>query len=219
MAEGLGVAAAKRGEVDEATRARRAAQARWYADGIAELVGGFILAVVGIALVASTFGAREVYAAIALGAMIVAFPMSARAVRFVKGRFAGERTADVDPPAPLGWWRIAAGAVIAAALAAYAVRTSSVAFEGTIGRVMLVLLGVTLASTLALRARRLELPRFYAYAGVVAAACAISLLVGAGFVAGAGAMWIGHGVASMLMGATVFAEYLTANPATEADAP
>lgn len=204
--------------MDEITRTQRRTQAYWFVDGIAELVGGFILAVIGILLYFSTMSTEDTYSSIALMVMIVGFPLSAKAVRFVKDRVTHERTGYVRFPEASGRRRAIAaaiGALVAAVLAGHVVRTGDVTFEGTIGTVMLALLGLTLAGSLALRGYRLELPRFYISAVVVAVVCAIALLAGLGFIAGMGAMWIGFGVASMLMGATVFAEYMTQNPATE----
>lgn len=207
--------------MDEITRTQRRTQAYWYVDGIAELVGGFVLAVLGILLYASTLSANADFSTVALMVMIVGFPLSARAVRLVKDRITHERTGDVKFPEPSGRRRgiaVVVGALVAAGLAAYVSRSGDLAFEGVIGTVMLVALGLTLTVGLAVRAYRLELPRFYISAAVVAVVSAVALLARLGFIAGMGAVWIGFGFASMLMGATVFAEYMTAHPEPEADA-
>ncbi len=206
--------------MEDITKAQRKTQAEWFVDGIAELVGGAMLAAFGVLLYASTLSAEETFSALAMMAMIVGFPLSAKAVRTVKSRVAHERTGYVKYPERSGRRRgvaVILAVVLGAGIVAYAVTTGNITFEGLPGTIMLAALGVSVTVAFALRAYRLELPRFYITAGVVAITSTVALFAGLGFIAGMGAMWTALGVVSLLTGATVFAEYMTAHPEAEVD--
>lgn len=206
---------------DEITKTQRTTQAYWFIDGIAELVGGFILAVVGAFMFASTRGNSELFSQAGLFAMIIGFPLSSAAVRKAKDKITHERTGYVKYPErsrKRSGFVLVVAAVLGAGFAAYAVATGDYTFSGLLGTAMIIALGVSMTISLAVRARRLELPRFYITAAVVALATIVSLALSQSFIGGMGIIWMSLGVASILTGSTVFAEYMTQHPQPESEA-
>ncbi|MDI6901625.1 MAG: hypothetical protein QMC79_08050 [Anaerosomatales bacterium] len=199
--------------MNEITKTQRRTQAYWFVDGLAEIIGGVVLALVGVLLYFSVIADDQGLATLALGAMILGFPLSAKAVRWGKDRLTHQRTGYVSYPQPSGKRR-ATSAVVAvvlgAAFAGGALALGEPTFDGTLGTYMLVALGVGVAAGLAMRATRMGMPRFYLSAAVVAAAAVWSLAEGLDFIAGMGAVWTALGSASLITGAIALGRYLRA---------
>ncbi|MCK8115363.1 hypothetical protein [Anaerosoma tenue] len=199
--------------MNEITKTQRRTQAYWFVDGLAEMIGGVALAAVGVLLYLSVVADNQGLATMALFVMILGFPLSAKAVRWAKDGLTHQRTGYVSYPQPSGKRR-ATSAVVAGVLgvvfAASAITLGDPTFDGTLGTYMLLGLGVAVSVSLAVRAGRMGMPRFYLSAAAVAAAAAWGLAQGCGFIAGMGAVWMALGAASLITGLTALGRYLRA---------
>ncbi|GAB4289388.1 MAG: hypothetical protein Kow0067_15300 [Coriobacteriia bacterium] len=206
--------------MNEITKTQRRTQAYWFIDGLAEIIGGIVLAAVGVLLYFSVIADNQGLATLALGVMIIGFPLSARVVRWAKDRLTHQRTGYVSYPQPSGKRRATSAivaAVLGAAFAGGALALGEPTFEGTLGTYMLVALGVAVAAGLTVRATRMGMPRFYLSAAIVAAAAVWSLAEGLGFIAGMGAVWTALGAASLVTGALALGRYLRATSASDGE--
>lgn len=197
--------------MNEITKTQRRTQAYWFVDGLAEMIGGVPLAAVGALLHFSISADNQALGTAALFVMILAFPLSAKAVRWAKDRLTHQRTGYVSYPQPSGRRR-ATSAIVAGVLgvvfAVSAVTFGDPTFGGTLGTYMLVGLGVAVSASLVVRAGQMGMPRFYLSAAAVAGATIWALARGLGFIAGMGVVWMALGGVSLATGLIALGQYL-----------
>ena len=86
--------------MDEIAKTQQRTRSYWFSDGIAEMVGGLAMALVGLPMIAAAKTGWEVFSTAALFGMILLFPLSARVVRYLKNRITHPRTGYVKYPRP-----------------------------------------------------------------------------------------------------------------------
>lgn len=204
--------------MNDITRTQRRTQGYWFVDGIAEIVGGVALSIVGALLYLSVALDNDIFATGALFGMILLFPATARVVRWAKDRITYPRTGFVKYPDPSKKRRGTSAVVallVGIVFALVAVRSRNEGFEGPFGYALTTGLGVSMAIAFAVRAHKMSMPRFYVSALVVAAAAGWAILQGMSFIAAMGIMWIGLGITSVITGAIALGGYIHENPAPE----
>jgi hypothetical protein len=206
--------------MSEISDIQRHTRGYWFSDGIAEVVGGLALLVVGGLLYASGVTGKELLATAALFVMIVGFPATARIGRWAKDRLTHVRTGYLKYPEPSRSRK--QRAVLVAGATGFAVAFAAVALgdqglEGGFGRSLLLAVGIALAMAYANRARALGMPRFYVSAAVLGGVAVWALVTRAGFLTGLGVMWILLGATSVVAGTITLAGYLRDTHGMEAD--
>ena len=199
--------------MNDITTTQRRTQAYWFVDGLGELIGGAALAAVGALMHLSVAVDNEGFATMALGVMILGFPLSAKAVRWAKDHLTHRRTGYVSYPAPSARRRTTStiiAAVLGIVFTVSAVSLGERGFDGTLGTYMLLGLGAGVAVALAARASLMSMPRFYLSAIVVATSAIWSVAQELGFIAGMGVVWIALGLASLITGGIALGQYLRA---------
>lgn len=196
--------------MNDITHVQRRTQAYWFVDGIAELVGGIALGTVGALMYGAEATGNENLSTVALLGMIVAFPLSAKAVHWIKDRFTHQRTGYVKYPEPSPARRRNAAImafVFGILFAGIAVASGDSEYAGAFGYAITIAAALGIAGTLVHRALRLSMPRLHFSAVAVLAAGVWALVEGVDFVAALGALWFALGVASLLTGSVALAGY------------
>ena len=85
----------------EIAKTQQRTRSYWFSDGIAEMVGGLAMALVGLPMIAAARTGMETLSTVALLGMILLFPLSARVVRYLKDRITHQRTGYVKYPRPV----------------------------------------------------------------------------------------------------------------------
>jgi len=209
--------------MNEIERTQQRTRGYWYSDGITELVGGVALALVGLPMIVASRTGIDALSTIALIGMIVLFPLSARAIRYLKDRITHQRTGYVKYPRPSMSTQRKALLVILFAVVGIVIiisfwRGESV-LEGTFGKAFLLGSGGAMSVAFAVRAVRMRLPRFFASAAAAAAATLVTLLTGIEFNEGLGLLLALLGVTSIITGAYALSVYLGRHPKAPAETP
>lgn len=207
--------------MDEITKTQRRTRGYWFSDGITEIVGGIALALVGLPMFLAVRTGIEMLSTMALMAMILLFPLSARVVRFLKDRITHPRTGYVKYPAPSMSRRvksmIAAGAV-AVAMVILALVWGDFSLDGVVGRALLWGTGAGVGIAFAIRGIQMRMPRFLLSAAIVLGGTVWLALKGFGFIEGLGLLWMILGGASILTGLFALIAYLRKYPSITAGA-
>jgi hypothetical protein len=201
--------------MDEITKTQRRTASYWFSDGIAEIVGGVVLALIGAPMYLSVALENDALATGALFIMILGFPISAKVVRWVKDRITHPRTGYVKYPERSGKRRgvgAAIALVIGVGIALAAVLLRNEGFEGTLGYALTAGSGAALAAALAVRAHKMSMPRFYLSALAVAGGAAWSYAQGLSFIGALGVMWLVLGLVSVVTGTAALSAYVRQNP-------
>jgi len=202
--------------MNEITRTQQRTRGYWYCDGIAELVGGIALALVGFPMIASARTGIDLLSTVALMCMILLFPASARVVRYLKDRITHARTGYVKYPAPTmskGRKLLLFALFLCTSLAMLlALWGGEYTLDGIVGKAFLMGAGVGMTVAFAVRAAKLRIPRLYANAVVVAAITVASALVGFGFIEGMGLLLAVLGATSVITGGVTLASYIRRHP-------
>lgn len=197
-------------------RVTQRAKRYWYDDGLVEMSGGVIFALIGLLFLSELFGPPwQGISALALPAVIIGGALVARrAVAAVKERLTYPRTGYVAYVRQRGLRTRAATAVVAVVV--------SVAVSFLIARVpaalawMPALQGLVIAAALFYSGYSLGLGRFLVLAVVSAVAGVGAALAGLGDVAGSGAYFLVLGLAMFAAGGYALRRYLYATgPAGE----
>ncbi|MBU1049015.1 hypothetical protein KKG90_03210 [Candidatus Bipolaricaulota bacterium] len=202
--------------MNEIERTQQRTRSYWFSDGIAELVGGIAMALVGFLMVASERTGVDMLATMALLAMILLFPASAQLVRLMKDRITHTRTGYVKYPRPTMSKRrkiIILSLLISVASAVFvALWGGEYTLDGGVGKVFFVGAGTGMAVAFAVRAVRLRLPRLFASAVVLAAMTTASGFADFGFVEGMGLLLAVLGSTSVITGGVTLAIYISRHP-------
>jgi hypothetical protein len=200
--------------VNDIEETQQRTRSYWFIDGIAEIVGGAALMIVGALLYAAYALRNDAVGTIALVVMVLAFPASAALIRRAKDRLTHPLTGFVDYPDPSGKRRgiaAAVGAAVAGLLVVIAAKTGETGGGSALPNVALVVAAAAVAGALAWRAWRAGMPRFYVSAGAVLLAGVYAGWAGLGFTGGIGVMWLVLGAVSICTGATALADYVQGN--------
>lgn len=141
------------------TDIQRRAQGYWFVDGLPEIAGGAAMLACGALLYAAVATGAEWMGTLALGFVIVAFPITAWIVQTLKERITYPRTGYVSYPSPSRNRRLLAAA-IALVFAGVFVPVSAAAQGREVSAVVLAT-GGAMAAITALRAWRTGMARFY----------------------------------------------------------
>ena len=203
--------------MNEIDRTRQRTRGYWYCDGIAELVGGFAMALVGFLMVASERTGVDMLATMALMAMILLFPASAHVVRLLKDRITHKRTGYVRYPRPTMSRRrkliiLIVLMAITSAIMLSALLGGEYTLNGVVGQVLLFGAGTGMTAAFVVRAVMLRLPRLFASAVVVAAVTVASTFADFGFIEGMGLLLAVLGSASVITGGVTLAQYIRQHP-------
>ena len=208
--------------MNEIERTQRRTRGYWYRDGIAELVGGVALALVGVPLMASARTGFEMLSTIALMGMILLFPASAKVVRLLKDRITHTRTGYVKYPQPTMSKRrkiILASLFLAVAIAMLvALWGGEYTLDSLAGRVLLIGSGAAMAVAFAIRAIKLRMPRMFIIAVATAAVTGVNGFAGIGFTEGFGLLLAILGATSVITGAVTLIAYIRRHPKPPVDA-
>ncbi len=187
----------------------------WFIDGIAEVVGGAALAVVGLPLLlASRYGIAWL-TTLDLVIMILLFPATARGVRFLKNRITHSRTGYVRYPRPARSPRRRALTLVLLLVVSAGIIGLSLGgatLSGSLRRALLLGVGTGVAAAFLVRAVTLRIPRFGIQAAVCLGASLTVTLLGFGFLGGMGFLWIAAGAASLSTGSIALLRYMRAHP-------
>jgi len=204
------------GTMNEIAAAQRRATGYWFVDGLAEIAGGTATLLVGALLYLAVRTGVEGLATVAMGVLIVAFPVSAWVVRVLKERITYPRTGFVAyaPPSRV---RLFAAAAIGFLVAGLMVPLQVFARGGEVSAVVLGF-GAAVGAVTALRAWRTGAPRFYVVAAALVVASAILATNGTGIQDGIGLMLVFNGATLVVSGVWVLVRYLRANRTVEGGA-
>jgi len=209
--------------MNEIERIQQRTRSYWYCDGIAELIGGIAMMLVGFPMVAAARTGAEMISTIALMAMILLFPATARIVGLLKDRITHKRTGYVQYPRPAMTKRrkLAIFSVLVGVAAAMLVALwgGDYTLNGTVGKALLLGVGAGMAVAFVLRAKRLQIPRLYIVAVVAGAATLLSGLSDFGFVEGVGWLLATIGSASVITGGVALITYLSRHPRVPQETP
>jgi len=202
--------------MNEIARTQQRTRGYWYCDGIAELVGGIAMALVGFPMIASARTGIDMLSTVALMLMILLFPASAHVVRLLKDRITHARTGYVKYPRHTmskGRKLLLFALFLCTALAMLlALWGGEYTLDGIVGKAFLMGAGVGMTVAFAVRAAKLRIPRLYANAVVVAAITVASALVGFGFIEGMGLLLAVLGATSVITGGVTLASYIRRHP-------
>lgn len=207
--------------MDEIKRTQQRTRGYWFSDGIAEIVGGIALALVGLPMFLSVRTGIEMLSTVGLMAMILLFPASARVVRFLKDRITHQRTGYVSYPAPSMSRRMksfVAALAVAVAMVLLALVWGEFSLDGIVGRALLWGTGAGVGIAFAVRAIQMRMPRFFLSAGAVLGGTAWLAIKGFGFIEGLGLLWLILGGASVVTGLLALIVYLRKYPSVTAGA-
>ena len=209
--------------MNEIVKTQQRTRGYWYCDGIAELVGGFAMALVGFLMVASVRTGVDMLATMALMAMILLFPASAQVVRVLKDRITHTRTGYVKYPPPtmskgrkLLLFTLFLGTALVMLLALWG---GDYSLEGTVGKAFLMGAGAGMTIAFAFRAAKLRIPRLYATAVAVAAITIASGFAGFGFIEGMGLLLAVLGSTSVITGGVTLISYISRHPTAPLETP
>ena len=205
--------------MDEITKTQRRTRGYWFSDGITEIVGGIALALVGLPMFLAVRTGIEMLSTMALMAMILLFPASARVVRFLKDRITHPRTGYVSYPAPSMSRRMksfVAALAVAVAMVILALVWGEFSLDGVVGRSLLWGTGAGVGIAFAIRAIQMRMPRFFLSATSVLGGTAWLAVKGFGFIEGLGILWLILGAASILTGLLALISYLRKYPSVSA---
>jgi len=202
--------------MNEIIRTQQRTHGYWYRDGIAELVGGLAMALVGFPMIAASRSGLDMLAAISLVAMPLLFAVTARVVRLLKDLITHRRTGYVKYPRPtMSKPRkliiFTLSSIICVAMTV-ALKYEGYSMNGVIGKSFLMGAGAGIAAALAIRAVRLRLPRLLASAVVLAAITVASGFADLGFVEGIGLLLAVLGSTSAITGGVTLANYIYRHP-------
>lgn len=201
--------------MDEITKTQRRTAGYWFSDGIAELVGGVALALVGVSLWLSVARNNDPLATVGLFIMMIGFPLSAKVVRWAKNRVTHERTGYVKFPERSSKQR-GIGAVVAlvlgVAIALTAVSLRNPDFSGLFGYGMTAVFAGVLGVAFGVRAYQMAMPRFYLSGLVVLVSAGWAVSQELSFIGAMGVMWLALGLTSIVTGTVALTAYLRENP-------
>jgi hypothetical protein len=202
--------------MDEIVAVQRRAKGYWFVDGLAEMAGGISMLLCGALLYASVATGLDWLGTAALGVLVVAFPVSAWAVRALKERITYPRTGFVAYPPP-SRVRVFAAAAFGFVVAGLLIPVQAIAHGGRVS-VIVLSFGLAVGAFTAVRAWRTGAPRFYVVAAALVVASAILATNGAGTEDAIGLIFVFYGATLVVSGAITLAQYLRGNKASEGGA-
>jgi hypothetical protein len=209
--------------MDEIERTQQRTRGYWYYDGIAELVGGFALLLVGVPLVASARTGIAMLSTAALMLMILLFPATAHIVRFLKDRITHARTGYVKYPRPsMSRSRkilLFTLFVSVAVVMFVAMRNGDYTLDGIVGRAFLIGSGAGVALAFTVRAFKLHMLRMLAGGASTAVVTVLNAVWGTGFIEGMGLLLSALGATSILTGGVVLLRYMRRHPRAQSEMP
>ena len=202
--------------MNEITKTQQRTRGYWYQDGIVELIGGLALALVGFPMLASARTGIQMLSTVALMAMILLFPASAKVVRLLKDRITHARTGYVKYPQPTMSKRrkiMLASLFLAVAIAMLiALWGGEYTLEGAVGKALLIGSGAGMGVAFAIRAAKLRMPRMFIIAVATAAVTVVNGLAGTGFIEGIGLLFAILGATSVITGGITLIVYIQRHP-------
>ena len=209
--------------MNEIARTQQRTRSYWYCDGIAELVGGVALALVGFPMIAAVRTGIDMLSTVALMAMILLFPATARVVGYLKDRITHKRTGYVKFPRPQmsrrrKWIVFALSLSVALTTMLLAIWGNEYTLNGIVGKTLLLGAGTGMAIAFVLRAAKLQIHRLYANAVVLAAVTIASAFASFGFMEGMGLLLAVLGSANVITGGVTFAKYIQQHPKAPSEA-
>jgi len=208
--------------MNEITKTQQRTRGYWYQDGIVELIGGIALALVGLPMLASARTGIQMLSTIALMAMIMLFPASAKVMRLLKNRITHTRTGYVKYPQPTMSKRrkiVLASLFLAVAIAMLAALWGGeYTLEGVVGKALLIGSGTGMAVAFTIRAIKLRMPRMFIIAVATAAVTGVNGFAGAGFTEGFGLLLAILGATSVITGGATLIGYIRRHPKAPAEA-
>jgi len=206
--------------MNEITKTQQRTRSYWYSDGIAEMVGGLAFVLVGLPMYAAARTGITLLSTISLFSMILFFPLSARVVLHLKDRITHQRTGYVKYPRPVITRRrkVSILALLIAISAAVIVSSrGNYTLNGTLGTSMLLGVGLGIAGTFAVRAWKMQMPRFFINAAVIFG-CVLALkLMGTSLIEGVGLLFSVMGAASSVIGVVALLSYVRQHPKSPAE--
>ena len=201
--------------MNEITKTQQRTRSYWYSDGIAEIVGGVAFVLIGLPLYAAARTGIEMLSTLPLISMILLFPLSARVVRYLKDRITHQRTGYVKysrPPMSQQRKALIFSILIAISVAIIVISKSNWTLNGMLGKSILLGMGFGIAGTFAVRAWKMQMPRFFIDAATASGLVLVLGFVGAGFVEGVGLLLSVLGVISAEIGMIVLCSYIRRHP-------
>lgn len=192
------------------TEVQRRATGYWFVDGLPELAGGVAMVICGGLLYAAVATGLEWLGTASLGFLLLAFPLSAAAVKALKERITYPRTGYVEYLPPSRTRRLTT-AVVGLLAAGLLVPVIAVANGREVSATALSC-GIAMAAIMALRAWRTGAARFYVNAAVLVVFSAIiSTSESLGVMDSIGILVGFTGLVSIANGAWTLVRYLRAN--------
>lgn len=152
--------------------------------------------------------------------MILLLPLSARVVRRLKDRITYQRTGYVKYPRPVITRRrkVSILALLIAISAAVIVSSrGNYTLNGTLGESMLLGMGFGIAGLLAVRAWKMQMPRFFINAAISSGFALALGFMATGFVEGVGLLLSVVGAASFVIGMVALLSYIRRHPKSPAE--
>ena len=206
--------------MNEITKTQQRTRSYWYSDGIPEIVTGIAFVLIGLPLYASARTGIEMFSTISLVSMILLLPLSARVVRRLKDRITYQRTGYVKYPRPVITRRrkVSILALLIAISAAVIVSSrGNYTLNGTLGESMLLGMGFGIAGLLAVRAWKMQMPRFFINAAISSGFALALGFMATGFVEGVGLLLSVVGAASFVIGMVALLSYIRRHPKSPAE--
>ena len=206
--------------MNEITKTQQRTRSYWYSDGIPEIVTGIAFVLIGLPLYASARTGIEMFSTISLVSMILLLPLSARVVRRLKDRITYQRTGYVKYPRPVITRRrkVSILALLIAISAAVIVSSrGNYTLSGTLGKSMLLGMGFGIAGLLAVRAWKMQMPRFFINAAISSGFALALGFMATGFVEGVGLLLSVVGAASFVIGMVALLSYIRRHPKSPAE--
>jgi hypothetical protein len=209
--------------MNEIERTQQRTRGYWYYDGIAELVGGLALLLVGVPMFAAARTGIGMLSTVALLMMILLFPVSARVVLYLKDRITHTRTGYVKYPRPSMSKRrkvlLFCLLLCVAAVIFISVRNGDYTLDSIVGRAFLIGSGAGMAVAFAVRAVKLNLLRMLAVTAAATAVTVLNAVWGTGFIEGMGLLLSALGATSVLTGGVVLPRYMKRHPKARSEMP
>lgn len=207
--------------MNEITKTQQRTRSYWYSDGIPEIVTGIAFVLIGLPLYASArTGIEMLSTLLPLVSMILLLPLSARVVRRLKDRITYQRTGYVKYPRPVITRRrkVSILALLIAISAAVIVSSrGNYTLSGTLGKSMLLGMGFGIAGLLAVRAWKMQMPRFFINAAISSGFALALGFMATGFVEGVGLLLSVVGAASFVIGMVALLSYIRRHPKSPAE--
>lgn len=208
--------------MNEITKTQQRTRSYWYSDGIAEIVAGVAFVLIGIPMYAAARTGIEMLSTLPLISMALLFPASAYVVSHLKDRITYQRTGYVKYPKPHMCQRrkgLILSLLIAISIATIAIARGNYTLNGTLGKAMLFGLGLGIAGAFAVRALKMQMPRFFINAAIPCGLMLVLGFMGTGFIEGVGLLFSVVGVASAVVGIVALCVYIRRHPKASAERP